>query len=152
MSVKDTLTPEGKRFQQELKKLQKLNVKIGFEGGKAFEEDGTDILDIAMWNELGTVNSPSRPFMREAVDGNESIINEFLKQQKELFVKGQSAEVTLHKIGVFMKGLVQDKIVTGSFTANAPSTVEKKGSATPLIDTGNMRQSVNFVVKGKGDK
>ena len=33
---------------------------------------------------------------------------------------------------------------------NAPSTIRKKGSDKPLIDTGRLRQSVNYVIKPKG--
>lgn len=152
-NVRDTWTPEGKRFMQNLKELSKLEVKIGFQGGKDYyEEDGkhVNVLDIAMFNELGTVNIPSRPFMRKSVDENQSKINAFLEVKRNELANGKSAQAVLNEIGVFMKGLVQEKIVSGSFVANAPSTVEKKGSSRPLVDTGLMRQSVNFEVKRKG--
>ena len=152
-NVRDRLTPEGRRFMQQLNQLAKLEVKVGYQGGENYhEEDGksVDVLDIAMWNELGTVNTPSRPFMRDAVDKNQALINSFLAEQKNAIVRGESAQQVYSKIGVFMKGLIQDQIVSGSFTPNAPSTIAKKGSAQPLIDTGLMRQSVNFEVKRKG--
>ena len=38
----------------------------------------------------------------------------------------------------------------GGFAPNAESTIKKKGSDQPLIDTGYMRQSVNYVVKRRG--
>jgi len=50
-------------------------------------------------------------------------------------------------MGVVVKGIVQQEIVEGDFAPNAPSTVRSKGSGQPLIDTGHMRQSVNFVIK-----
>ena len=55
----------------------------------------------------------------------------------------------MKSIGVFQKGLVQAEIVDGDFEPNAPSTIKKKGSDKPLIDTGKMRQSVNFVIVKK---
>ena len=149
----DRLTPEGRRFMQQLDQLAKLEVKVGYQGGENYyEEDGksVDLLDVAMWNELGTVNTPSRPFMRDAVDKNQSLINNFLAEQKNALMRGASAQQVFGEIGVFMKSLIQDQIVSGSFTPNAPSTVAKKGSARPLIDTGLMRQAVNFEVKRKG--
>ena len=56
----------------------------------------------------------------------------------------------MKEIGAFQKGLIQERIVEGSFTTNAEATIRKKKSATPLIDTGRMRQSVNFVIRKKG--
>lgn len=47
-------------------------------------------------------------------------------------------------------GLVQEKIESGSYEPNAPSTIRKKKSDKPLIDTGRMRQSVKYVIRKKG--
>ena len=150
--IRDIITPEGRRFQQMLKELGDLEVRIGFQHGDATEDDGTDICDIAAWNELGTVNMPSRPFLRQSVDDNESKINAFLKQKKSDIVRGASAQQVLSEIGIFQKDLIQDKILSGEFAPNAPSTVRKKGSSKPLIDTGRMMQSVNYVIKRKGER
>lgn len=148
--VKDRMTPDGIKFQKMLKELADKEVRIGFQHGKATEEDGTDICDVAAWNELGTVNMPSRPFLRKSVDENEGKINSFLKSKKKDLIRGVSAEQVLKEIGIFQKDLIQEKITDGSFAPNAESTVKKKGSSKPLIDTGRMRQSVNYEIKQKG--
>ena len=148
--VIDRITAEGRQFQQMLKDLAKLEVRIGFQHGQATEEDGTDICDVAAWNELGAVKSPSRPLLRKSVDENEEKINHFLQSKKADLLQGKSAEQVLKEIGIFQKDLIQEKITEGSFTPNAASTVRKKGSNKPLIDTGRMRQSVNYVIKKKG--
>ena len=44
--VIDRITAEGRQFQQMLKDLAKLEVRIGFQHGQATEEDGTDICDV----------------------------------------------------------------------------------------------------------
>lgn len=62
----------------------------------------------------------------------------------------QTAEQSLKQIGVFGVGLVQEKIESGSYEPNAPSTIRKKKSDKPLIDTGKMRQSVKYVIRKKG--
>lgn len=143
-------TADGKRFEKMLKELNGLQVRIGFQRGEATDENGTDMCDIAAWNELGTVNSPSRPFLRKSVDENESEINAFLKSSKKKLLCGVSAEQVLKEIGIFQKDLIQEKITEGSFEPNAESTIRRKGSDKPLIDTGKMRQSVNFVITKKG--
>lgn len=52
--VIDVLTPAGRQFERILQELADKEVAVGFQHGDATEEDGTDICDIAAWNELGT--------------------------------------------------------------------------------------------------
>lgn len=148
--VTDKVTADGRRFQKMLKEMAEMEVRVGFQRGKDTEDNGTDVCDIAAWNELGTVNMPSRPFLRKSVDENESKINNFLQSKKKDLVRGVSAEKVLKEIGIFQKDLIQEKITEGDFAPNAESTIKKKGSSKPLIDTGRMRQSVNFVIQKKG--
>ena len=148
--TRDRITPEGQRFFRELAELKELEVRVGFQRGKAQEEDGTDICDVAAFNELGTDHIPARPFIRQSVDDNESKINSFLKEEVKDFAQGKSAKQILKEIGNFQKDLMQDKITSGSFAPNAESTIKKKGSSKPLVDTGRMRKSVNYVIQKKG--
>ena len=152
VKITDKLTPEGRRFMQTLKELGDLEVRIGYQHGEATEDDGTDICDIAAWNELGTVTAPSRPFMRQSVDNNEAQINGFLQTQKQRLLAGESAQQVLNSIGIFQKALIQKTIVDGSFVPNAQATIVAKDSDRPLIDSGRMRQSVNYVIKRKGER
>ena len=140
------LTPEGRRFQQELKELIKLEVAVGYQQGEA-SQDGVDMVDIALFNELGTVHIPSRPFIRDSLNNNKDKISQFMQRTAKDIVNGKSAEDVLKKIGTFQKGLIQREITNGDFVPNSPATIRKKGSSTPLVDTGRMRQSVNFVVR-----
>ena len=105
---------------------------------------------IAMFNELGTSTSPSRPFLRMSVDENQDKINTMCRTELQGIVNGGTAEQCLNRLGVFGVSLVQEKIGSGGFAPNAPSTVRKKGSSKPLIDTGRMRQSVKHTVKSRG--
>ena len=150
MGGHDRITPEGRRFLGQIEQLKKLQVQVGFQAGAAADEDGVDIANIAMWNELGTSRSPARPFMRKSVDENTDKIKSMCARQLKRLGQGASAQDILEKIGVFQKGLIQRKIVDGTFEPNAPSTIRKKGSSRPLIDTGRMRQSVNFIIRRKG--
>lgn len=150
VKIRDRLTPEGQRFFRELAELKELEVRVGFQRGDAQEEDGTDICDVAAYNELGTDHIPARPFIRQSVDDNEKKINSFLKAQIKDFANGKSAEQVLKETGIFQKDLMQDKIKSGDFAPNADFTIKKKGSSKPLVDTGRMRQSVNYVIQEKG--
>ena len=148
--VIETLTPEGRQFERMIQELADKEVVIGFQHGDATEDDGTDICDIAAWNELGTEHIPSRPFLRKSVDENEDKINNFIDAKANALMNGISAEQTLKEIGLFQKSLVHDKITDVNFVNNAESTKRKKGSSHPLIDTGRMRQSVNYWIRKRG--
>lgn len=149
----DRLTPEGVKFFKEIEKLRKLQVRVGYQQGKDFyDEDGkkVDVLDVAMFNELGTSRTPSRPFMRNSVDNNADKISSFCKSRLQGIANGsKDAETVLKEIGAMQVGLVQATIKDGNFVPNAPSTIAKKGSDKPLIDTGQMRQSVHYVITEK---
>lgn len=153
--VTDNWTPEGQRFMKELRKLAELEVHIGYQRGEetVVSDDGksrADLVDIAMWNELGTVNIPSRPFMRDSVDKHMDDISHMITAQKEELLNGSSARKILETIGLFQQDLIQTEIEQGDFVANAPSTIKKKGSDKPLIDTGTMKNSVHYWIVKKG--
>lgn len=154
MAGYDKLTPEGKKFYAELEKLKQNEVFIGYQAGHAkhTDEDGNtaDMAEIAMFNELGTSTSPPRPFLRMTVDDNKDKINQFVETQTKRIAQGASAEQCMKQMGAFGVSLVQEKIGNGTFTPNAESTIKAKGSDKPLIDTGQLRQSVHYVIKKGG--
>ena len=149
VKVKDSLTKEGANFKKTLEEMNRLKVMIGLQQGQK-NQDGADLVDIALFNELGTENIPSRPFLRDSVDANADKINAFLKRAVKILLRGGTAEDVLKKIGVFQKGLIQKQIVDGDFVPNASATIKRKGSAVPLVDKGDLRKSINFVIKEKG--
>lgn len=150
MAGYDRLTAEGKRFYSQMDELKKLEVRVGYQAGDAVSDEGVDMCDIALWNELGTVGMPSRPFLRKTADEEEGKLANFGAAQVRKIAQGGTAKDCLQSVGVLAKGLVQEKIESGSFEPNAPSTIRKKSSDKPLIDTGRLRQSVNFIIKKKG--
>ena len=168
MAGHDRITPDGKRFFKELEELVKLQARVGFTAnGKGYGDRGQEVTakeyekkggkppptvaDVAMWNELGTANSPARPFLRQSVDNNESKIRKMCELQLEALAHGETgAQEALKAVGALQVGLIQNEIRNGGFTPNAPSTIKKKGSAKPLIDTARMQQSVHYVIEQKG--
>ena len=156
VTISDTLTPEGKRFMKELQELAKLEAQIGFHRGDNVDDDGTDLCDIAAWNEFGTTSKlgnkhiPARPFLKQSVENNRDEINQMLAEKKKEIMSGTPAEQILKEIGLFQKDLIQKEISEGSFEPNAEYTIEKKGSDKPLIDTSRMLQSVGYKIKPRG--
>lgn len=141
------LTGEGKKYMAALKQLQQVEIHVGFQSGESPYEGGADLVDIAAFNEYGTSDIPARPFMRQSWENHEEDLKRVCQQANNIIARGGSVEEACRVIGVAGVGLIQQEIVDGSFEPNAPSTIAKKGSARPLIDTGHMRQSVKYVVK-----
>lgn len=155
--VTDNWTAEGRQFMKTLQELAELEVRIGYQreqGAGADTDDDdrprADLVDIAMWNELGTANSPSRPFMRDSVDKHIPAINHMLMAQKDDLLHGATARKILNTAGLFQQDLIQTEIEQGDFVANADATIRKKGSNKPLIDTGTMKNSVHYYIVKKG--
>jgi hypothetical protein len=139
-----------------LKRLDKLNgmeVEVGF-----FEEDrygpenhNLPVATVAAYNEFGTSHNPQRPFMSDTFSEN---MNQFYmaKGMKDTFLdvlKGGSASIRLlNSLGriaaELMKVSIQQYAAAGG---NSVETIKKKGGRdTPLIDTGQMIESVRFYV------
>lgn len=141
------LTPEGKKYFKELEQLAKMEVQVGFQADSGNYENGATLAEVAAYNELGTSSTPARPFMRKSFENHEKELQNACDQVNKTLVKGGTTQQALDELGAFVKGLVQEEIVNGDFAPNAESTIAKKGSERPLIDTGFMRQSVNYQVK-----
>ena len=150
----DKSTKEGKDFFKKIKQLAKLEVCIGFQRGSNTNDDGVDMVDIAVWNELGTAKMPARPFLRHTADNNKTNIEKLAVLKFKEILNGKTEEEALNDIGIIIKALVQDTITHSKDWAieNKQSTIKRKKSDTPLIDTGQMLQAVNYFIKEKGDK
>ena len=144
------LTSDGKKFMAELNKLKGLEICVGFQSGDSRYEDGADTAEIAAFNELGTSDMPARPFMKQSWENHEDDLKKACQAANNMIASGKSAQQAASMLGAVGVGIVQSEIVEGQFAPNAPSTIRKKGSDRPLIDTGHMRQSVKYVVRKGG--
>ncbi len=128
---------------------------VAHKPGASRRESSVDLCDVVMWNELGTVHSPSRPFLRMSVDENKDKIVKYVKRVFSMFTKFKiDTKQLLNLLGNYQVGLIQRKIRDGKFEPNSPYTIARKGSDKPLIDTGRMRQSVHYQImtKDKSDE
>lgn len=96
---------------------------------------------------------PARPFLRTGIDNNQHKIENVMRQEIIRILSGnQNAEAALQRIGLHIEGLIKKNFVEGDFKPNAKSTIRKKKSSRPLIDTGHLRQSIRYVVRRKGEE
>lgn len=133
-------------YVRRMKDFAKTGVKVGIlEGAGMHDGDGEamTVAQIAAIHEFGMGNMPERSFIRAGTDEARPQIGRL----SEHLVKGEADAVTAaNQLGAFAAAKIQAKIVAGPFVPNSEATVAKKGSSRPLIDTGQMRQSVTWAV------
>ncbi len=126
-------------------------VNVGVPEGKR-EEDGTPVAMIAAVHEFGSPSQgiPERPFLRVAVQRNRQKYVRLNRINLVKILRGQATvDQALGQLGEMAKGDVQTEIRSGVFTPLKEATKKRKGSSRPLIDTGQMVQSIAWEL---GDK
>lgn len=103
--------------------------------------DGTNVAQVAFWNEYGTATTPSRPFFRYTVNENRK---NWVLSVKNLMKMHNDPQKVMGLMGEHIKGQIVQSIVTWSDPPNAPYTVAKKGFQKPLIDSGQMSRSISW--------
>lgn len=140
-----------KAIKREVERAQRREVAVGILQGST-DSEGTSIAEYATYNEFGTEDVPSRPFMAMSFDENvEAINSDFNRQSKRLVAGEVTADQALTIIGQKHAGRVQNTITGRNILpALAPSTVAaKKGSTKTLVDTGAMANAVQIELRGR---
>lgn len=120
-------------------------LSVGFPGGATYP-DGQSVAMVAAIDEFGAPSrgQPPRPFVRRTVAKHGG---EWGGQIGTLLnANDMDAAKTLGQMGELIKGEIQDQITELADPPLAESTIKKKGFDKPLILTGQMLQSVDYVV------
>jgi hypothetical protein len=102
-------------------------------------------------HEFGTSRIPPRPFLATGVAVGRDRIREVSKAALLGIVRGKrSIAEGLAFVGMAAVASIQKVIADGGyFIALSQQTIDQKGSSKPLIDTGQLRQSITYVVTSK---
>jgi hypothetical protein len=116
--------------------------------------EGMTVAQIGAIHEFGSQDGriPERSFMRSSVDASGSELERIIEKLVGKITDGKMQTTqALGVVGEFVKGKMISRINSGIPPANAPATIARKGSSQPLIDTGQMKNSIEWQVgKGKG--
>jgi hypothetical protein len=140
-----------KDILKEISALSRLVIKVGILDD-AVTPAGEPIAEYAAINEYGTESIPARPFIRGYIENHAEDIKSWQVNYYKQVSEGKiSAKDAAEKMGKKAKTGIKRYIKTPSnFVPNAPSTFRRKhGTNRPLIDTGLMRDSVNYRVESK---
>lgn len=149
------------KLQKELKKAEGSRVHLGVLAGKADRpapEEGGEALnnaEIGAVHEFGSKSGqiPERSFLRMPVQ--QELPKAIAKIKSAKFVKvilTQGMPTALQMLGVVGEQVVDKAFESrgfGRWPANAPYTIRKKGSDSPLIDKAILRKSITSKVAMK---
>lgn len=130
-------------IKKEILAYKETHVDIGLWGEG--DSPKNNIAARAAVHEFGSQKAkiPKRPFMRQTHDKNRAEIDKKIEDGYSLIVAGKgTANKILKKIGSWYEGAMKKEIVDGDFTPLDARTIARKGSDTPLIDTGDMRRAI----------
>lgn len=136
-----------KRIIAAVKVLEKRSVKIGVQSGSGKGKSGVDVLDYAVYNEFGTKDIPSRPFMRATADANRATVGKLGEAMLGQVYAGMGPETALRQIGAQYEKIQKDNIKNGPWAPNSPETIRRKGSSKPLIDHGVLIGAIRYEVE-----
>lgn len=116
----------------------------------ADSEEGLTVVEVGTFHEFG-LGVPRRSFIADWEDENEAKHKAQLRQMAQAVVTGkvESVEQGLARLGTLYQAEVQKRISDGIEPPLAESTIRRKGSSKPLIDTGQLRSSITHVAKAK---
>lgn len=119
-------------------------VRVGFLEGATYP-DGTNVAQVAFWNEYGTDTAPPRPFFRDMIKAKSGTWSAGVAVQ----LKANNMDVgkALDSAGEHIQDQLVESINEFSTPANAAATVAKKGFNKPLAYKEHMRNSVKYEVK-----
>lgn len=130
--------------------LDKKEVAIGVpsSGNKIHKDSKINMATLAAIHELGAKHIPARPFLKKTIQDNaQKYIGLMAEGVKNSIARGEDPNIVYEKIGLIASADVKQYIVSGNFTPLAQSTIDRKGSSKPLIDIGELRNSISFEVR-----
>lgn len=154
-----TNKPALKRLLAGLTSLPSTDVLVGIpqeKGARQGEPISNALIGYLMETGMPASNVPARPFLYPGVDAARSPVTKYLKQGAAYALEGNAAGVdrAMNAAGSSAASSVQRKLTAGPFQPLAASTLaarRRRGrtGTRPLIDTGQLRRAITYVVRKK---
>lgn len=97
--------------------------------------------------------SPPRPIIEPAIEDDKENISELMSKAIQATIDGdkEKAEKYLEKAGLEGQKASQDWFTNpkNGWAPNSEETIKRKGSSKPLIDTGELRKAITYVIRKK---
>lgn len=99
-------------------------------------------------------NSPPRPVLEPALENSKDLISEQMKKAINAALDGGDVQIEIDKVGQIGENAAKDWFTNpeNKWPVNSKETVKRKGSDNPLIDTGELRKSIKYVIRDVDEK
>ena len=128
--------------------IQSMNVNIA--GGMSYSAAHSLYLKT---HGSALLNIPPRPVLEPAIQANKEAIGVQLASASRAAIDGRPGQcvTALNKAGMIAESAAKGwfEKPENHWKPNSPKTIKRKGSDSPLIDTGEMRKSITYVVEDK---
>jgi hypothetical protein len=148
---------ELKGILNALKKLENTQVLVGIpeESGARKDGDGVTNAELLYIHTHGSPinNIPPRPVIEPAIEDDREIIGTLLGDAAKAAADGDDVRMmnALEKAGLRGQNTARlwFKNPKNNWSPNQQATIDKKGSDRPLVNTGEMRDSIIYVIREK---
>ena len=124
-------------------------IRLGWDE-ESGEEHGVSMVELATVHELGTATIPARhPLLRAANATSPQVERQLEKLASGALGKGAKLKEGLEQVARDTEQAAREYLKGGPYLAPplAPQTVEAKGQARPLLDTGALIEALKAGVK-----
>ncbi len=145
-----------KSIQDAIKSIRELDVLVGVPQEKDSREGAISNAELAFIHTKGSPlrGIPARPIIEPAIEDNKEQVAELIKKsaQKALDGNKEGAIESLERVGMQGQNIVRAWFTNpkNNWAPNSPKTIKLKGSTRPLIDSGELRKSITYVVRKRG--
>lgn len=150
--IKKKASPEWKKIEGVIN--SQVSVKVGIMGSEAAElktngKKGTTVAQIATYHEFG-YGVPRRSFLRDYFDQE---IYDVFKIVAQAVGRAAKKGLALYTVGEFI-GLLTTAKIRSRIDRHIPpplhpTTIRRKGSSTPLVNTGQLKSSITYISETK---
>lgn len=152
---------EWRRVVRTVTSMGKQTVKVGVVGSESQNEvegEGITLARLAGVHEFGAAIQmpwgvlviPERSFIRASIAEQGNYADVIAKLIASVVDGKRTEEQALNLLGARASSDMQKRIARGIPPPNAETTIARKGSDKPLIDTGQLRQSITWLVVSNG--
>lgn len=127
-------------------------VAVGVHGNEGMHKDengeqtGNTVAEIYWWNEFGTSRIPERPTLRPTFAKEKVKYIQILGKitARAMSEKNYNLRQAMGRLGEVAQQDLQAAIIELKTPPNAQSTIDKKKSDNPLVDTGQLVSSIRW--------
>lgn len=94
-------------------------------------------------------HSPPRPILEPAIENSKDQVAELMKDAVGVALNGEDITPALNKVGMQGQNIARGWFTNPSnkWAPNSEDTIKRKSSDNPLIDKGELRKSITYVIK-----